>query len=521
MLALFCSWLFWIIGAALLGFLLAWLLRGGKAGEWKTKWEEENASYKSLKSNHDGYLTKYEKLNSKHNKLIASNNKLSKDLSSYESKVVNLEKKLSFADSGAATVKETVTVADNSYEIRSLESKIDRLERDIAGKEEDIERLNEENENYATKLEVLELTTEEAKKEKEKAVANIKKYEEYRPRFEQANLERNTLKYKYEQLLAAKGSVAQVSDQSDGDQSALEAEISKLKASVDQSDNQTKALQFKIQELEENNTKTAKEYEEIKTKYTSLLNLQERTEAKLKEASGETPASEEVSPVKAELTSLKVKNEAQAKEIAQLKQNLEQQKSQAAANDSADELAALKNKNGAQADEIAKLKQDLEQQKSQAAANDKADELAALKNKNGAQADEIAKLKQQLVDQKAKAATVTFVPTPVAAPKEKAKPATKEEKEAKASAAKAQLSGAIGTKIKKASAADKDDLQRISGVGPFIEKKLNDLGIYTFEQISQFDGELVQIVTDAIAFFPGRIQRDDWVGQATTFMKES
>lgn len=67
----------------------------------------------------------------------------------------------------------------------------------------------------------------------------------------------------------------------------------------------------------------------------------------------------------------------------------------------------------------------------------------------------------------------------------------------------------------KAVAADrKDDLTRISGVGPFIEKKLNGLGIYTFEQISEFTPETIDKVTKAIEFFPGRIQRDNWVKQA-------
>lgn len=60
----------------------------------------------------------------------------------------------------------------------------------------------------------------------------------------------------------------------------------------------------------------------------------------------------------------------------------------------------------------------------------------------------------------------------------------------------------------------KDDLTKISGVGPFIEKKLNGLGIYTFEQISEFTPDTIEKVTKAIEFFPGRIQRDNWVKQA-------
>jgi len=65
-----------------------------------------------------------------------------------------------------------------------------------------------------------------------------------------------------------------------------------------------------------------------------------------------------------------------------------------------------------------------------------------------------------------------------------------------------------------AKAEGKDDLTKIKGVGPFIEKKLNGLGIYTFEQIGAFTPETIEKVTEAIEFFPGRIERDNWVKQA-------
>jgi len=65
----------------------------------------------------------------------------------------------------------------------------------------------------------------------------------------------------------------------------------------------------------------------------------------------------------------------------------------------------------------------------------------------------------------------------------------------------------------------KDDLKLIKGIGPFIEKKLNALGLFTFNQISNFNDEDKDIVNDAIEFFPGRIKRDDWVGQAKDFIK--
>lgn len=70
-----------------------------------------------------------------------------------------------------------------------------------------------------------------------------------------------------------------------------------------------------------------------------------------------------------------------------------------------------------------------------------------------------------------------------------------------------------------ANASEKDDLKRIKGVGPFIEEKLNTIGIYTFDQISKFSPEDMKTVTELISFFPGRIERDDWKGQASVLKK--
>ena len=65
-----------------------------------------------------------------------------------------------------------------------------------------------------------------------------------------------------------------------------------------------------------------------------------------------------------------------------------------------------------------------------------------------------------------------------------------------------------------ATADQKDQLQEIKGVGPFIEEKLNALGIYTFAQISRMNSDLEDNINEAIEFFPGRIKRDEWAKQA-------
>jgi len=70
-----------------------------------------------------------------------------------------------------------------------------------------------------------------------------------------------------------------------------------------------------------------------------------------------------------------------------------------------------------------------------------------------------------------------------------------------------------------ASAADKDNLQTIKGIGPFIEEKLNALGIYTFEQIAKMTSSIEEEVNVAIEFFPGRVKRDQWAKQAKELHK--
>jgi predicted flap endonuclease-1-like 5' DNA nuclease len=64
-----------------------------------------------------------------------------------------------------------------------------------------------------------------------------------------------------------------------------------------------------------------------------------------------------------------------------------------------------------------------------------------------------------------------------------------------------------------------DNLTVINGIGGWIEEKLNALGIFTFRQIANLNDEDVEIVTESIEFFPGRIERDEWVSQAKDLVK--
>jgi len=65
----------------------------------------------------------------------------------------------------------------------------------------------------------------------------------------------------------------------------------------------------------------------------------------------------------------------------------------------------------------------------------------------------------------------------------------------------------------------KNDLKRIKGVGPKIEQKLNELGIYHFDQIAAWDSQTVDWVDDYLSF-KGRIKRDRWIDQAKELAKK-
>ena len=61
---------------------------------------------------------------------------------------------------------------------------------------------------------------------------------------------------------------------------------------------------------------------------------------------------------------------------------------------------------------------------------------------------------------------------------------------------------------------EKDDLQEIIGIGKVFEHTLHDLGIYNFRQIASFDMSDIARVNASLTEFRGRMEQDDWIGQA-------
>jgi NADH-quinone oxidoreductase subunit E len=59
-----------------------------------------------------------------------------------------------------------------------------------------------------------------------------------------------------------------------------------------------------------------------------------------------------------------------------------------------------------------------------------------------------------------------------------------------------------------------DDLKLIVGIGPVLERMLQQLGISTYRQIARWSERDIDEFDARLAEFPGRIRRDTWVTQA-------
>lgn len=100
-------------------------------------------------------------------------------------------------------------------------------------------------------------------------------------------------------------------------------------------------------------------------------------------------------------------------------------------------------------------------------------------------------------------------------------PVTKRPEPVKASAPAPAPAPAAATRpggLKKPRGDGADDLKRINGVGPVLEKKLHELGYFHFDQIAAWTPDNVAWVDDHLNF-KGRIERDKWIAQAKELMK--
>ncbi|MEM0990166.1 MAG: 50S ribosomal protein L21 [Pseudomonadota bacterium] len=113
---------------------------------------------------------------------------------------------------------------------------------------------------------------------------------------------------------------------------------------------------------------------------------------------------------------------------------------------------------------------------------------------------------------------------PKAKPAAEAPEATPAE-EAKTESAKETAAAETATLTRPSNLLDEakgeaDDLTKITGVGPKLKEKLNANGVFHFWQIAEWGPEEIAFMDDQLSF-KGRIERDNWIEQATTFAAET
>ncbi|MFD1744004.1 5' DNA nuclease [Rhizobium helianthi] len=92
----------------------------------------------------------------------------------------------------------------------------------------------------------------------------------------------------------------------------------------------------------------------------------------------------------------------------------------------------------------------------------------------------------------------------------------------KAVAGRGGASSAAGSKsavkARKGSVPAKDDLKRISGIGPKLEGLLNSMGVLRIEQIAGWSEENVEHFDRELGL-DGRIAKDGWIAQAKSLLR--
>ena len=73
---------------------------------------------------------------------------------------------------------------------------------------------------------------------------------------------------------------------------------------------------------------------------------------------------------------------------------------------------------------------------------------------------------------------------------------------------------AVAAELESGPQEQRDDLKMIKGVGPAIEKTLNEMGIFNFQQIADLSEYDIDRVARRLKGFHSRIHREDWIGQA-------
>ncbi|TPL47448.1 ATP-binding cassette domain-containing protein [Mesorhizobium sp. B2-4-6] len=123
------------------------------------------------------------------------------------------------------------------------------------------------------------------------------------------------------------------------------------------------------------------------------------------------------------------------------------------------------------------------------------------------------------VDARAAAIASKPIAAPAATKPAARKPAAKAPAKKAIAKAPATKAGGISNRLDAPRGGKADSLIRIKGIGPVNERKLNEHGIFHFDQIAAWKKADID-AAEAYLAFDGRIAREDWIGQAKALANE-
>ncbi len=218
----------------------------------------------------------------------------------------------------------------------------------------------------------------------------------------------------------------------------------------------------------------------------------ESTQASLAETEAAVPDESEVEQLKADLEASRAAAEASDVQISGLQ----------AAKAAADEAAAVR---GAT---VESLDQDLESEREESAALQQ--RLAQLESANAACEQRSAELEAKVAELERGAAA----PAADATDKGFDEPEISAAEDVPSQQEGLARIAEIAARTAGEGPVADDDLKKVHGIGPKLERTLKELGITSFRQIANFEAADIAYVTAALDAFKGRIERDDWMGSA-------
>jgi len=504
-----------LIIAAILGYLLGRGRNSGGSIDWKSKFEERDAAYEKQSGSLKNTKNKLKKIEAEHQDYGAQIKPLKGEIQSLQSKIKDYE--LSLTEKSSLISDLEMSSSANSE--LALKEEMQSLKLSNIEKDNKISELNKtiSMSSNADRASELERKLNIANKSNAKLTTQIDdwrvKYDNVSPELKKQMSDNGDLKIAMHSKDAVIKELREKLDLYTPDPEKGDA-IRKVKADMD-------AVVAQKESMSKENSDLKSELEKLKA------GLISDGESSSKSSDAQAGSDAKADALKAEVAQLKSKlasatstsnndssakeNESLKSEVANLKKQLNEASS-ASSNSDAGALNSLKeelSKSNNLKDNLGKenvsLKAEIEALK--AKANSSGSSAAAgIANAGGGIVQAAAGALSGAAA--AAASSVTDNAAGGAVDKKAATLARIKEK------AKDLDFNVIGT----ASETDKDDLQKINGIGPFIESKLNALGIFKFEQLSKMSDEIVDKVNDAIEFFPGRAKRDNWIGQAKELM---